>query len=1697
MDNESQRVFTKAWNDTNRNYPTDVTVDEWVLRTTQRSPNAPAVTFEGVTYSYTQLDAASARVASKLEALGLGEECTVGVSMVRSFELCAVLLGILRSGAAYVPLDPTLPADRLRYMVRDSGARVLFVQQQFERPWTDVEPPLVSHDLPAVLRADEVLEASASVVTGPVAGSRNPRRLACVLYTSGSTGAPKGVMIEHASMVNLFFWMSETFGFTERDVFIQNTPFGFDVSLTELFLPLTVGAQVVLARPEGHKDPVYLAQLVQRWGVTVVNFVPSMLRAFIEALEEKAPKSIRALLSMGEPLARDLADAAAAALPDVTLHNLYGLTETTVHATLWTFRQGHQPPNQVLIGRPLANTLLYILDEKQRPVAPGEVGEIYVAGRQLARGYLNRDELTRERFLRNPFESDSTMYKTGDLGRFMEDGNVEFLGRNDFQVKLRGLRIELGEIEHVLSSVDGVRQSAVVLRSDDSRDPHLVAYVRVSEGEGTRRPTVAELQAVVSRALPAYMVPSAFVIMDAFPINQNGKLDRGRLPSPGRSAFCETQFAQPLGMLESLMASEWSNLLGPIGGAIGRNDSFISLGGHSLLAVQFVARMRRQGWEVTLADVFEGKTLACIAECTKRIGPTPNESLSRASRTVDSHLDLVSLSTKELEAVYLAVGGRGNVQDILPVTPFQEGILFHHRTARSGDPYLLSSVLSFASKVQLDAYVEGLQAVVGRHDAFRSCILHKVVSRPIQVVLKNVSVNLERVAVHGETREGAVASLMGRYGASEGSMDIESAPVLRLYVCEWRSEWLLLEVRHHILVDDHSIVLCRREVMAWLRKEFGRLEAPALLRDYVVQAATPSFDQGARSFFRSMLGHILTPTLPYDLELTHGSTPLTMALASTLPAPLSERLTRVALQNGVSAATLFHVGWSLALSRITGQQDVVFGTVLVDRRGVEESEAAAGPFMNTLPIALTPMGPVDDLVRTTQRLLASLLRHVGTRLVDAQGCAGIPKGRPLFSSLLNFRLTTLADLEQEFVEGISCVGEESLATYPIAITIEPLGKGFRLMLRVEASIDAASICELLVHGMELLVGALENKPATLVQDLDVIPAARVNQLVRAFNPSFPPRCYDRVERMFEAVASGAPHSVALSEGGVELTFAELNQRANQIAHWLVRQGVVPGDAVGLVFSRGIDLICLQLAVLKVGGVYVPLDPSYPDGRLWRQIEIASVVLTVVESPVLAERLLGRSSPAKVVVHQPANWHSEPIENVPLTQEGDARNQPAYIMFTSGSTGEPKGVLVTHAGIARLVTDASWLSVSPGDHVTILSNPAFDGSTFEVWLSLLNGATGHVIERDVLFDPRRFSDRLMTAGVTVMLLPTALFHQYGDQLAQAYAKLKYLIVGGERLQAAVVEHVLRKGRPEHLVNAYGPTETSVIATTYEVPSGETLNSSIPIGYPIDQTSVYLLDAQGRLVPPGAVGEIWVSGDGVALGYVNAQESTRERFVLDRFCPDRGRMYRTGDLGRHRPDGAIDYVGRVDNQVKVRGHRVELSEIEATLRQVETVSDAAVVAIAGADTADTRLVAFVCFVNRLGGSGIIAVRQSLEGKLPSFMVPALIVEVANLPLTQNGKVDLKALALQAARTTPETEASDVSETLIERLTQMWSKALGVTRVDAHDDFFELGGHSLLAMTLVEQMRQDLGLNVDVPMLFEHSSPGELLRAASHCE
>ncbi|HLI04400.1 MAG TPA: amino acid adenylation domain-containing protein, partial [Terracidiphilus sp.] len=754
--------------------------------------------FEGRSLGYGELNARANRLAHYLRELGVGPEARVAICAERGLEMVVALLAVLKAGGAYVPLDPTYPLERLRFFVADSAPAALLTQTHLQAFCAGLGPGLPVVDLSSADAAWHKLPAQ-----NPEArrGGLRSRHAAYVIYTSGSTGQPKGVLIEHRSTVNRLLWMQQAYALDGNDVVLQKTPFGFDVSVWEFFWPLLSGARLVMARPDGHKDPAYVLAAIQQNRVTTLHFVPSMLQAFVEHSEGASCPSLRHVVCSGEALAPLLARRTRAWLPKAAaLHNLYGPTETTVDVTAWTYAQRER--SSIPIGRPIANTQMYILDREGEPAPVRVAGELYIGGAGVGRGYLNRPELTAEKFVPDAFgaEGGGRLYRTGDLGRWLPDGNIEFLGRNDYQVKIRGFRIELGEIEARLAAHEQVREAVVMAREAGPGDQRLVAYYTVETADAGAE----SLRAHLAAKLPDYMVPAAYVRLEALPLTANGKLDRKALPAPEGDAYSTRGYEAPQGEVESRLAEIWAEVLKLE--RVGRHDNFFSLGGHSLLAVTLIERMRRSGFPVDVRTLFATPVIAELAAAgaAPRIDVPPNRIPSECQAITPDMLPLVELTGYEIERIVSTVpGGAANVQDIYPLAPLQEGILFHHLMGGEGDPYLLATQLAFDSRARLERYVDALQAVVDRHDILRTAVLWEGLREPVQVVWRRVALELHEIEL--DNAADAAEQLYARFNPRRFRIDVRRAPLLRLYIAkdEANDRWLMIMLLHH-LCGDHS-----------------------------------------------------------------------------------------------------------------------------------------------------------------------------------------------------------------------------------------------------------------------------------------------------------------------------------------------------------------------------------------------------------------------------------------------------------------------------------------------------------------------------------------------------------------------------------------------------------------------------------------------------------------------------------------------------------------------------------------------------------------------------------------------------------------------------------------------------------------------------------------------------------------------------
>jgi arthrofactin-type cyclic lipopeptide synthetase B len=1616
-------------------------------------PEAVALRFEHERLSYRELNERANQVAHCLLKHGIRPDDRVAICVERGLEMIIGLLGILKAGAGYVPIDPAYPLDRIRYTLQDSAPLAVLVQDNTLHLVGDVTPI----DLNS-LQHEPIVNPNVAL---------SPSSLAYVIYTSGSTGLPKGVMIEHRNVARLFSATEHWFTFNANDTWALFHSFAFDFSVWEIWGALMHGGQLLVLPQLVSRSPDECYALLCEAGVSILNQTPSAFRQLIAAQgRSQQLHSLRQVIFGGEALEPGILKPWYARVTNAgtRLVNMYGITETTVHVT---YRALEAADAQLVgvspIGVRIPDLQLYVLDARREPVPMGVVGELYVGGAGVARGYLNRDELTAERFLADP-ATGQRLYKTGDLGRLLADGSVEYLGRNDDQVKIRGFRIELGEIEARLATCDGVREAVVIAREDEPGDQRLVAYVIAQQG---RTPTAAELRDHLLQSLAEYMVPSAFVLLDTFPLTTNGKLDRKALPAPDAEALARRGYEAPQGSVETAIAHLWQDLLKV--DRVGRQDNFFELGGHSLLAVKLIERMRQLELSADVRVLFGQPTLAALAAAVggQHEVQVPANLISEAiQRITPDMLPLVDLDQQAIDHIVASVpGGIGNVQDIYGLAPLQAGILYHHLATTEGDPYVLQVQFSFNGQEPVEAFIRSLQSVIERNDILRTGIVWEGLDEPVQVVLRQALLVVEQIEV--DPSSDVLAQLQQRFDPRHYRLDLSRASLMRFAYAEDQGRHVGILLLHHILLDHTALHVLVEEMSASLAGHTEQLPDAVQYRNYVAQARLGVSAAQHEAFFSEMLGDIDEPTLAFGLQDVNRDGSGVREAHVPLDPALSLGLREQARQLGVSAASLVHLAWAHVLGQVSGQDDVVFGTVLLGRmQGGEGADRALGMFINTLPLRVS-VGPVGVQagVRATHARLAQLLGHEHASLSLAQRCSGVSGALPLFSTLLNYRHSAPGEAPgaSPFADaGIEILSSEERSNYPLVLNVDDLGTGFALTVQGVAEVDVQRVGDYMLSALRNLVTALQQAPTTPLHHVSILPAAERHQVLVDFNATA--RAYPAahtVHGIFEAQALTSPDALAVVHGHVSLTYRELNLRANRLAHYLIDQDVKPGDSVVIALPRSMDLLVSQLAALKCAAVYVPLDVNAPDER---------------------QAFMVQDSHARYVLNDLAalNLDTQPTHNPNLALSAES---VAYIMYTSGSTGAPKGVQVPHRAVTRLVINNGYADFNHRDRVAFASNPAFDASTLDVWAPLLNGGCVVVVEHATLLSQAAFAALLQEQSVSVLWMTAGLFHQYADGLMPMFRQLRYLIVGGDVLDPQVIGRVLEHGAPQHLLNGYGPTEATTFSTTYEIKAlGK---GGIPIGRPIGNSRAYVLDARQQPVPLGVVGELYIGGAGVAKGYLNQPQLTAEKFIVDPFGD--GLLYRTGDLASWQADGTLLYQGRNDHQLKIRGFRIEPGEIESCLAGFPGVKDTVVLARED-EPGDKRLVAYYTAQAPLG---IEALRAHLQSRLPDYMVPSAYVWLELLPLTANGKLDRKGLPApdQASLLSRGFEAPEGEvETL---LAQIWQDVLKVERVGRFDHFFELGGHSLLAVSLIERMRQ-AGLSADVRVLFNQPSLAALAAA-----
>ncbi|HSK77696.1 MAG TPA: amino acid adenylation domain-containing protein [Thermoanaerobaculia bacterium] len=1639
-----------------------------------RTPEAVAVASKAGRLTYADLDERSTALARHLVGLGVGPESIVALHAERSLEVIVAMLAVWKAGGAYLPLDPAYPAERLAFMLEDSGARVVLTQERLEG------------SLPAsaakVVRLDADWPVSEADL--PEVDLSSP---AYVIYTSGSTGRPKGVLVPHSALANYVRAAVEAYGIGAEDRVLQFASISFDTSAEEIYPALTAGATLVLRDEEMVGSLERFARETGELGVTVLD-LPTAYWHELVAEGGALPESLRLVILGGEQAQADRLEAWRERVGGrIRLVNSYGPTEATIVSTHRDVTHGIASAD-VPIGRAIANARTYVLDRSLELVPAGVEGELLIGGAGLARGYLGRPDLTAERFVPDPWslEPGARLYRSGDLVRRLPDGDLQFRGRVDDQVKVRGFRIELGEIEAALRRLPGVRDAVVAAREDGPGGKRLVAYVVPA---GTL--STADLRNALKDSLPEYMVPAAFVTLEALPVTPSGKVDRRALPAPDSARpGLDEGYEAPRNAVQEMLADIWSEILGVE--RVGIRDDFFHLGGHSLLVARLAARVRQAfSVELPMVEIFKKPTI---------------EELALAVEKAESAAEVPELPPLE----------RAPRDRPIPLSFPQERVWFLDQLSAGGNiAYNFQVTLWFQGPLDVGVFHQTLNEIVRRHEVFRTSF-PAVDGQPVQVVHEPAPVELPVIDLRGipeEGREALAEKLLAETVAVP--FDISKAPLIRWRLLRLTDDlWELIQVEHHFVHDGWSFSVFLKEIKA-LYPAFleGR---PSPLPELPVQYA--DFAVWQRGWMKGpVMDHLLDfwkkklAGAPHGLEIpTDRPRPARASFEGNVemfqvPPSLYDSLRKFSRKEGVTLYMTMLSGFFTLLGRYTGERHMVIGTSNANRRA-REIEGMIGMVVNSLLLRgdLSGEPAFRELLGRVRELTLETYAHQDMpfeRLVQELRPERILGRNPLFQIMYNFHDAAVPDLEFGGLKSTFLVRGNRSAKMDMNVIVIPRAeqkagqgelqeKDLRAILHWEYNtdlFDRSTMQRMVGHYLTLLAGVVEDAGQSLA-DLPLLTAAEREELLAGWSvaKTFPKD--DTLHGLFEKRATQAPGAVAVTMGEERLTYAELDRRANRLAHQLRAQGVGPEQPVALCIERSPEMVIGILGILKAGGGYVPLDPSYPAERLQWILEDSRAPVLVTKSNLL-ESLPASDARVICLDQLPEGGLETSLE------AGSFPESLAYVIYTSGSTGRPKGVPIRHANVVRLFTATDeWYGFGPEDVWTLFHSFAFDFSVWELWGALLYGGRLVVVPYLVSRSPEAFYAEIVREKVTVLSQTPSAFRQLvaAEEAARSRGDvegehaLRYVVFGGEALElGALRPWFARHGydRPT-LVNMYGITETTVHVTYRPItPADLEAEVGSRIGRPIPDLSVHLLDFDLNLVPVGIPGEMHVGGAGLSSGYLNRPDLTADRFIPDPFSKVPGsRLYRSGDLARVRPGGDLEYLGRRDHQVKVRGFRIELGEIEAALTRHPAVREAIVLARNDGADGETRLVAYLVAPPEEAPSPQ-DLRQLLKGSLPEYMVPGAFLVMEALPLTSHGKVDRKALpAPEASRREPEETFVAPRTPVEETLAGIWSEVLGVERIGVTDDFFGLGGHSLSAARILSRVRDSLRADLSLAVVFE---------------
>jgi len=1637
---ERQRLLVE-FNQTEVHYPRDKSIVDLFEEQVLKTPAAIALVFGDEKLSYRELNERANHLAHYLRAKGVKEETLVPICMERSPRMIIGIMGILKAGGAYVPIDAEYPAERITYMLEDTVATIVLTSK------------ITREKLPSAVTPGIIeLDGDWSLISkGPAVNLQSPvfpNQLAYVIYTSGSTGKPKGVMIEHRGVINLAANQCRVLQIKEGTSYLQFASFGFDASCFEIFSTILNGGKLVLCTKDDLLSAPNFENLVNRNSIEIAVLPPSFQHEMKDSLG-----SIKTIVSAGEPL--NVVTGKYLQSKGIRVINAYGPTENTVCATM-----SDEPVlenDTVVIGKPIDNVQVYVLNEQRQLVPVGVTGELCLAGAGLARGYLNRKDLTAEKFISNPFSKDpsSIIYTTGDLVRQLPDGNIEYLGRKDDQVKIRGYRIELGEIETVLLQSGLVSQVIVIASHDTSGNKRLVGYV-VSETSFDKQLAIAYLH----DQLPEYMVPALWVQLDRFPLTPSGKIDKKALPDAGQQDLAQEGYIAPRNELEEQLAVIWKELLNVE--RVGINDNFFELGGHSLLAMRMVSVVRKNlQIEIAIKTVFNHSTIAALAAT---LG-APDQALLLAQIEAQPRPSHIPLS-------------------------FSQERLWFIDQLEGSQQYHIPAVLRLQGVVNSDALEYAIASVINRHEVLRTIYLEQ--DGDAYQLIKNEA-DWKLPVTNGSSYKDdppALQDLVQQLVSKPFDLSIDNMLRADLLTIS-DHEHILVVTMHHIASDGWSIGILVKEV-AELYNAYKE-QREAILAPLAIQYADFAIWQR-----NTLQGPLLDTRLNYWLEKLKGVEPLQMLTDFPRPAiqtnrgaqtgfsfdkELTASLQQLSHQQGSTLFMTLLAAFKILLHRYSsGQKDICVGTAIAGRQQ-QELEGLIGFFINTLALR-SEINPEESFATLLQQVRKTTLDAYENQEVPFEKVVdGVIRQRdrsrnPVFQVMFVLQNTPEVPTLQLGELQLSMQGtEHTTAQFDISVSITEHDHGLVGSLEYNADLyKKETIHRMFAHFRQLVI-SIVNEPKKKISALNILSIAEEQHLLFDLNANTTAWPTGKtIIDLFEEQVAADPQAIAVVFEAEKFTYRQLNEKANQLAYYLQAKGVKKETLVAISIERSLEMIVGILGVLKAGGAYVPIDTEYPAERMQFMLEDTAVNILLTSDNIRPNLPVNNRLN---IISLDGDWDEIAIQPTEDIKTPINANNLAYIIYTSGSTGKPKGVMIEHSGVVNLaLSQAADLRLKPQMKTLQFASFGFDASCYEIFNTLLSGGNLVLPKKEDLLSAEKFEALVNKHGVEVAVFPPSFLLVIKD----SFGTIKTLVSAGEALTAGIAKHIQSKGI--RLINAYGPTENTVCTTLSDDTVKE--NDVVVIGNPISNVQVYILDKTNNLCPTGVMGELCIGGPQLARGYLNRAELTAEKFIDHPFSKEAGsKIYKTGDLGRWLADGNIEYLGRKDDQVKIRGYRIEPGEIEMAVRQSDLVSQAVVIPWQNKE-GNKSLVGYIVPSTFYNKNALVTY---LQANLPDYMIPALWVELEQLPLTSNGKIDKKALPdpgtsdmLSNQYVAPGTEAEN-------KLVTIWQDILQAERIGIHDNFFELGGHSLLAMRLISAVRKGLNADLSVKELFLYPTIAEL--------